>query len=150
MEQLFDSLSKLRTVLNDLEIPSRTNNSSAASGGSSPLKRERKKRIVKLNIGGQIFTTSLTTLTSQETFFSALFSGNFELEKDEQGAYFIDRDPRNFHLILNYLRGQEIFFDDLSHTQINELASDCQFYQVQGLLMLLQEKGLIELQEVTS
>jgi len=110
----------------------------------------KKKRIVKLNIGGTIFTTSLSTLTSQETFFSAMLSGSFDIVEDENGAYFIDRDPRNFHLILNYLRGQEIFFDDLSPMQIKELASDCQFYQVEGLLCLMQEKGLVEIADAKS
>src|SRR5947209_16168674 len=82
--------------------------------GFGQAKPHTNKRIVKLNIGGTTFTTSLSTLTTQETFFSALLSGAFEVVEDEFGAYFIDRDPRNFHLILNYLRGQDIFLDDLT------------------------------------
>ena len=68
-------------------------------------------KIVKLNVGGvsclrfgsvaesflccmlqETFATSPTTLVScGETFFSSLLSGRHESEKDENGAYFIDR-----------------------------------------------------------
>jgi len=107
----------------------------------------KQKNIIRLNVGGTVFTTSLSTLTTQETFFSGLLSGRFEMMTDETGAYFIDRDPRNFNLILNYLRGQEVFFDDLSIGQLRELASDCEFYQVQGFLKLLVERGFVEIEE---
>jgi len=109
----------------------------------TPLNR----RLVRLNIGGTLFTTLLDTLTSQETFFSGLMSGKFNAVKDEHEAYFIDRDPRNFGIILNYLRGQEIFVDDLSENQLKELVSDCEFYQVSGLLKLLVDKHLVEIKE---
>src|SRR5690349_3199056 len=111
--------SKLSKTLEQLKISLEELN-----GFTQTKPHVNNKRIVKLNIGGTTFTTSLSTLTTQETFFSALLSGAFEVVEDEHGAYFIDRDPRNFHLILNYLRRQDIFFDDLTPTQIKELASD--------------------------
>ena len=40
----------------------------------------------------ETFVTSSTTLLSGgETFFSSLLSGRHESERDESGAYFIDR-----------------------------------------------------------
>ena len=75
---------------------------------------EEKKRIasthnveatIKLDIGGQLFTTTLTTLTRfPETMLGAMFSGRHALTKNEAGAHFIDRDGRHFHEILNFLR----------------------------------------------
>lgn len=77
-----------------------------------------ESKVVKLNVGGvsclgfvvhllrlcgwviffvtympqETFATSPTTLVScGETFFSSLLSGRHESEKDENGAYFIDR-----------------------------------------------------------
>lgn len=65
----------------------------------------RESSIVRLNIGGQIYITTKTTLLSRgENFFSGLFAGfiihvflylflkgRIPAEKDESGAFFIDR-----------------------------------------------------------
>ena len=60
---------------------------------------------VKLNIGGSYFETSVQTLTSvPDTMLCAMFSGQFKLEKDPEGRYFIDRDGTHFDIILNFLR----------------------------------------------
>ncbi len=54
---------------------------------------------MKLNIGGSYFETSVETLTCEPgSMLEAMFSGRFAIEKDEDGASFIDRDqgpPRN-------------------------------------------------------
>eukprot|EP01006_Ploeotia_vitrea_P063551 TRINITY_DN85762_c0_g1_i1.p1 TRINITY_DN85762_c0_g1~~TRINITY_DN85762_c0_g1_i1.p1 ORF type:complete len:465 (-),score=58.97 TRINITY_DN85762_c0_g1_i1:278-1672(-) len=76
---------------------------------------EMKKRIedvnrmkstkVKLNVGGQIFDTSKETLTCEEgSMLEAMFSGRFSIDRDEDGASFIDRDPTYFPFVLGYLR----------------------------------------------
>jgi hypothetical protein len=60
---------------------------------------------ILLNVGGHRFETSLQSLTSvPHTYFASLFSGRFELTSDAKGAYFIDRDGKNFYYILNFLR----------------------------------------------
>ena len=38
------------------------------------------------------------------TFLEALFSGRHALTKDDEGLIFIDRDPKFFATILNWLR----------------------------------------------
>jgi len=64
---------------------------------------------IKLNVGGKLFVTSLATLTSEkDTYFSALFSEHFRPEPDEDGEIFIDRNPKQFDLILDHLRGEDI------------------------------------------
>eukprot|EP00755_Sulcionema_specki_P014491 Sspe_Gene.56818::Locus_31235_Transcript_1_1_Confidence_1.000_Length_1528::g.56818::m.56818/K10297/FBXO11; F-box protein 11 len=66
-------------------------------------KMNREK--VTLNIGGYIYETSVDTLTCEEgSMLEAMFSGRFNVEKEESGACFIDRDHTYFPLILNYLR----------------------------------------------
>jgi BTB/POZ domain len=65
---------------------------------------------IKLDVGGHIFTTTLTTLTRiQDSMLGAMFSGRHNLTKDEAGAYFIDRDGTHFRHILNFLRAPESF-----------------------------------------
>ncbi|GIL75612.1 hypothetical protein Vretimale_15136 [Volvox reticuliferus] len=76
------------------------------------LERQRVQTIlhdveqVTLNVGGRKFTTSVNTLRNapNPSLFNAMFSGRHKLTKDEDGCYFIDRDGRHFHDILNYLR----------------------------------------------
>ena len=62
---------------------------------------------IKLNIGGEHFETTRSTLTAEEgSMLEAMFSGRFNVEKDENGICFIDRDPQFFSIILSYLRGK--------------------------------------------
>ena len=49
--------------------------------------------IIKLNVGGEKFTTALTTLTQQsDSMLAAMFSGRHTLIMDEEKNVFIDRD----------------------------------------------------------
>ena len=62
-------------------------------------------KTIKLNVGGQYFTTSLETLTKDPgSMLHAMFSGRFDTKPAEDGSYFIDRDGTHFRYILNYLR----------------------------------------------
>ena len=64
----------------------------------------QRNRIL-LNVGGHRFETSRQTLTEVPgTYLELMFSGRFELTPDADSSYFIDRDGRQFHHILNFLR----------------------------------------------
>jgi len=94
--------------------------------------------IIKLNVGGTLFTTSVSTLTSiKGTFFDSMFSGRWEPKKDEDGCFFIDRDPIVFRHILNFLRDHEIDLEQLSTSKQKSLLKDSEFYQIQPLILLL-------------
>lgn len=60
--------------------------------------------IVDVNVGGKVFTTLQATLCSiSGSFLEAIFSGRHKtLTRD--GAIFIDRNPKYFELILDWLR----------------------------------------------
>jgi len=60
-------------------------------------------KIVKLNVGGQLFTTYESTLL-KSPFFQAIFSGKFGDKQSDDGSYFIDRDGEYFKYLLNFLR----------------------------------------------
>jgi len=48
---------------------------------------------VKLNVGGNYFTTSVQTLTKDpNSMLAAMFSGKFEIKPSEEDTFFIDRD----------------------------------------------------------
>ena len=90
--------------------------------------------IVKLNVGGKRFTTSLQTLTRDpNSMLAAMFSGRHEVETTEDGSFFIDRDGTYFRFILNYLRNGELILPE-GATFLEELKAEATFYQLQGLL----------------
>ena len=87
---------------------------------------------VKLDVGGFKFTTSRATLCRfPGTFLEVMFSGRhkYPTEIDEEdGSYFIDRDGRHFHHVLNFLRcGYVVSLPD-GVTAREELAAEGDFY----------------------
>lgn len=49
--------------------------------------------LVKLNVGGVRYTTSLSTLIAvPDSFFASLFSGDWQSAKTADGDVFVDRD----------------------------------------------------------
>jgi hypothetical protein len=62
---------------------------------------------VVFNVGGEFYTTSVSTLTAHEkdTFFTELFARQWQSERDpKDDSIFIDRNGKLFAYILEYLR----------------------------------------------
>lgn len=94
-------------------------------------------RWVKLNVGGTIYRTALSTLLKDpNSMLSAMFSGRHELEKDEDGAYSIDRDGERFRYVLNYLRDGQLVCPEEKWFR-NELLAEASFYQLGGMIAAL-------------
>jgi hypothetical protein len=93
------------------------------------------EKIIKLNVGGTKFATSLATLKRcPDTMLAAMFSGRHEIPKDDEGHYFIDQDGTHFGEILNYLRSPETYTVELASSEVNKLKQQCQYY---GLLEIM-------------
>jgi hypothetical protein len=72
-------------------------------------KEYQESKIINLNVGGNIYSTTYGTLTQKigyktENYFTSLLNENFQIQKDEKGRIFIDRDGKYFRYILNFLR----------------------------------------------
>jgi len=89
---------------------------------------EKASKWVKLNVGGTLFTTSKQTLVSKSAFFRALFSGQMAAERDETGAYLIDRDGDLFRPVLAFLRAGR--FPMPSSVGLDDLQHEIDFYQI--------------------
>jgi len=98
-------------------------------------------RTVKLNVGGKIYKTTLSTLQKDpDSMLCAMFSGRHELKPDEEdGAYFIDRDAELFRYILNYLRNGKLQYPDDKTVQ-EDLLAEARFYQVQEVIAQLERE----------
>ena len=67
--------------------------------------------ITRLNVGGQKFTTTRSTLCQVEgSLLATMFSGRWEdgVKRDEDGAVFFDFNPQYFGYILDYLRTKKL------------------------------------------
>ncbi|KAL0086540.1 BTB/POZ protein [Phycomyces blakesleeanus] len=93
---------------------------------------------IKLNVGGQYFETSLSTLRRDpNSMLAAMFSGNGMISRDPDGSYFIDRDSTYFRLVLNYLRDLRIPPSVQEDSKImEELMQEAMFYRIKDLLKL--------------
>ncbi|CAH6421021.1 BTB/POZ domain-containing protein [uncultured virus] len=62
--------------------------------------------MVRLNVGGKNFYTTKATLrATPDNMLCALVADNMSAATDQFGSIFIDRDPKHFRHVLNYLRG---------------------------------------------
>ena len=94
---------------------------------------------IKLNIGGHLYTTSILTLAKgPQSMLAAMFSGRHSVKKEEDGSYFIDRDGTHFRYILNYLRDGGFKDGTLPSDILTELQTEAEYYQLSGLVALLQ------------
>jgi hypothetical protein len=85
--------------------------------------------LVRLNIGGQIFTTTKTTLFSKgDNFFGPLVSGKINALRDEHGAYYVDRNGKTFAPLLDYLRHGELIVP--KNLKIGSIVSEAAFYSI--------------------
>ena len=68
---------------------------------------ENQKDMISLNIGGNYYSPSKSTLCLQKnSMLAAMFSGYHKLTKSEDGSYFIDADGKHFDIIQNHLHGR--------------------------------------------
>ena len=94
-------------------------------------------KVIELNVGGRVFATSLQTLNKDPTsMLAAMFSGRIGLARDKVGRFFVDRDGRYFHLILNYLRDGTCTIPPSSHA-FQELRREAEFFRLESLLEYL-------------
>ena len=94
---------------------------------------------IKLDIGGQSFTTALTTLTRfPDTMLGAMFSGRHALKENDAGAHFIDRDGTHFRYILNFLRSPESFDNScVPRSTLAEVMLEADYYGLKDLMFPL-------------
>ena len=111
----------------------------------------QNKGVVELNIGGTKFRTAIATLVNHHPhaifpqLVKELEKGEHVLGDDRIKSIFIDRDPRHFPLILNYLRMGEAALQgtalhNATYPLLNEVLLDTRFYHLRELEHLIRWK----------
>ncbi|KAK3519066.1 hypothetical protein QTP70_016352 [Hemibagrus guttatus] len=94
---------------------------------------------VTLNVGGHLYTTSISTLQRYpDSMLGAMFRGDLPTTRDAQGNYFIDRDGTLFRYILNFLRTSELTLPG-DFTEMDLLRKEADFYQIEPLIQCLND-----------
>ncbi|XP_030334424.1 BTB/POZ domain-containing protein KCTD17 isoform X3 [Strigops habroptila] len=95
---------------------------------------------VRLNVGGTVFLTTRQTLCrEQKSFLCRLCQGEeLQSDRDETGAYLIDRDPTYFGPILNFLRHGKLVLDkDMAEEGVLE---EAEFYNIGPLIRIIKDR----------
>lgn len=109
---------------------------------------------VALDVGGRKFITLASTL-EESRFLSALVSGRWDHNKQEDGSFFIDADPGLFQYILEYLRRQRmpLFWDrenghDLG--RYKSLLQEAEYFDIPQLSRWLSDQEYMDAVTITT
>lgn len=109
------------------------------------VRRERELDVIKVNVGGKIFMTTLRTLTQPipvgghyiRKVHGHLLQDIFEsLQYDQNNLIFIDRNPKYFGYVLDFLRTIDLDVDAFLFSltddvkKMNLIAKEFEFYKV--------------------
>ncbi|XP_075423234.1 BTB/POZ domain-containing protein KCTD8 [Ascaphus truei] len=98
--------------------------------------------VVELNVGGQVYVTKHSTLTSvPESTLHTMFSRNNvkELPRDNRSRFFIDRDGFLFRYVLDYLRDKQLSLPD-HFPEKERLLREAEYFQLHDLVKMLAPK----------
>uniref|UniRef100_A0A8V0YPJ9 Potassium channel tetramerization domain containing 17 n=1 Tax=Gallus gallus TaxID=9031 RepID=A0A8V0YPJ9_CHICK len=108
--------------------------------GWDPPPIDAQAKWVRLNVGGTVFLTTRQTLCrEQKSFLCRLCQGEeLQSDRDETGAYLIDRDPTYFGPILNFLRHGKLVLDkDMAEEGVLE---EAEFYNIGPLIRIIKDR----------
>ena len=112
--------------------------------------------IVRMNVGGYVYQTTLATLSGASGSLGHWFSegsdsGLVPTLRDEEGRFFIDRDGKHFGKILNFLRDGTIPLP-ASREARQELRMEAEYFNLLPLIEMMDrhEVSLVKANEAAS
>ncbi|CAL2033911.1 unnamed protein product [Caenorhabditis brenneri] len=98
---------------------------------SASLSSSETIEIISLNIGGTTFQTTKATLTRFNGKFSEMLENDTLTKTDN--TIFIDRSPKHFDLILNYMRDGDVELPE-GRRELKEILKEAQHYCLSELI----------------
>jgi hypothetical protein len=106
-------------------------------------------RRIALEVGERRFTTLVSTLSEESTFFAALLSDRWTDSQSDDGSYFIDADGDLFVHILRYLRRGllPVAYDNargFDYGFYQALAAEAEYFGIDRLHRWIKEKKYLQ------
>lgn len=104
---------------------------------SKHIMEQNGNEIIKLNVGGKIFITKVSTLlSSPDTLFSKLLTAG------NSSDIFLDRSPKIFAFILEFLRTRKL---NVKRLKLKELYDDClEEANYYGISDMIEKKKILK------
>lgn len=100
---------------------------------------------IHLNVGGTAFATTRTTLCGGDphSMLARMFDASQRMgsQRDASGAFLIDRDPRCFRVLLNFLRTGALPAPLPAGVTADALLAEAEFFQIDALAAELQPQN---------
>eukprot|EP00050_Salpingoeca_kvevrii_P017691 m.67345 g.67345 ORF g.67345 m.67345 type:complete len:673 (+) comp7674_c0_seq1:553-2571(+) len=118
---------------------STTNASSAGHMAIGMTPAAERSGWIQLNVGGKLFATTRDTLMREpDSMLAAMFRGEFwNSHTDASGAILIDRSPRYFAPLLNFLRDDEMIID--AGISLEGVLAEARFFGLTAAMAILEE-----------
>ena len=104
------------------------------------------KNMVRLNVGGERYTTTVGTLTrGTGTYFTEIFAGQWQLQLDDlDKSIFIDRNGATFAYVLEYLRTDTVADDVLKDELLrHRMIVEAKYFRLSDLTKILTDAEVI-------
>jgi hypothetical protein len=99
-----------------------------------------KDTVLKLNVGGKVFSTKISTLLSvKDTLFYKLISTSVENSNEVCKEIFFDRSYRHFPFILDYLRTKKFSVKGYTVYDIEDIAEEAEYYGLSEILNVVND-----------
>jgi hypothetical protein len=136
MDKLKDQLSILEKKFED-EVGENAEKIKQLDLNISQILGIQKDDIVRLNIGGKKFTTTIKTLMSvpDTIFYKVIITKTLDTKKE----IFIDRSPELFHYLLDYLRYKKFNYARFTLEELKLLKEESEYYEILPLETYLAE-----------
>lgn len=85
-------------------------------------------KIVKINVGGKTFNTSLLTILNHPD--TLLFNLIMTESWDFNDELFIDRSYKYFHLVLSYMRNNELCLSNYNENEVKDVLNEAKYYHM--------------------
>ena len=100
--------------------------------------------IINLNVGGKLYTTSISTLTKYpDSMLGRMFEGDLPSAKDARGNLVIDRDGKLFRYVLVFLRSSKLILPE-NFNEFALLEEEAEFYQIPEFIAAVKEYPLMK------
>jgi uncharacterized protein YdcH (DUF465 family) len=95
--------------------------------------------VVKLNVGGKIFQTKLSTLLSQKDSLFCRIANNYAEKNEQITEIFFDRSYTYFPKILDYLRTKKISVKGMRKIELDDFEEECKYYGIDAVEDIIAE-----------